>query len=568
MHRSFKHVQEKTVQEKIAQEKTVQEKTVQETLGCEHLVWETPEGRRILDRLSFTLGQEKTALVGDNGAGKSTLARILVGELEPTSGWVRRRGRIGWLPQGVTATDRPTRPQSDEPTRRSVAEMLGIAAQLDAMAAIENGACDEHYFEQVGDAWDVEEKAKAQLDRLGLRELDLRAPLSRLSGGEGKRVQLAGCLLLEPDLLVLDEPTNHLDSASRHLLYDVLDGFPRGLLVISHDRALLKRLERTLELSPLGLRAYGGGWDVYRRQVEIEKQAAAHRLEVASSRLGRQERAAQEAKERQASKSAGGKRAAARRGASRLEIQGAKRQAQRTVARLGVAHERRIAEARESLEAARSGVRSSASVRLKAGNVEVPSSKVLAEIDGVNMIFGERRMWPEPGISLKVIGPERLALIGDSGCGKSTLARILVGELKPHQGQARLAVSRFAWLDQQCRILPAKTPLLKGMVATNPALTTQEVYWLMDRFCLGRDAVDRRPEELSGGERMRAALACLLGIGSPPPLLVLDEPTNNLDVSTVEVLEEALAAFRGALIVISHDQCFLEAVGVERELSL
>ena len=549
--------------------------TAQETLGCENLVWETPEGRRILDGLSFTLGHEKTALVGDNGAGKSTLARILVGELKPTSGLVRRQGRIGWLPQGSIgrSTGAHIEPQNvesqcAEPSGVSVADILGITVQLDAIQAIESGACDDIYFERLNDQWDVEEKAKIQLDRLGLRSLELRAPADRLSGGEGKRVALAGCLLREPDLLVLDEPTNHLDSASRALLYEVLETFPRGLLVISHDRALLNRLEKTLELSPLGLRVYGGGWNFYRQQVEVEKQAAAHRLEVASSRLARQERAAQEAKERQASRSAGGKRAATRRGASRLEIQGAKRQAQRTVARLGVAHERRIAEARESLESARSGVRTSESVRLNGGTVEVPSGKVVAEIEGVNMTFGERRLWPAPGISLKLVGPERLALTGHSGSGKSTLARILVGDLKPHQGKARLGVSHFAWLDQQCDILPSGVPLLQGMVATNPALTTQEVYWLMDRFCLGRDAVDRRPEELSGGERMRAALACLMGTGSPPPLLILDEPTNNLDVSTVEVLEEALAAFRGALMVISHDRCFLEAVDVDRELDL
>ena len=549
MHRAIKHTQA----------------TTQETLGCENLVWETPEGRRILDRLSFTLGPEKTALVGDNGAGKSTLARILVGELEPTSGRVRRRGRIGWLPQGSTV---PAPSPRSESSSGSIAEILGIASQLEALQAIESGACDDVYFERVGDQWDVEDKAKIHLDRLGLRELDLRAPADQLSGGEGKRVALAGCLLLEPDLLVLDEPTNHLDTASRNLLYDVLETFPRGLLVISHDRALLNRLEKTLELSPLGLRVYGGCWDFYRQQVEIEKQAAAHRLEVASNRLARQQRAAQEAKERQASRSAGGKRAAARRGASKLEIQGAKRQAQRTGARLGLAHERRIAEARDTLESARSGVRKSESVRLSGGGVEVPAGKVLAEIEDVNMIYGERRLWPVPGISLKLVGPVRLALTGHSGSGKSTLARILVGELKPHQGKARLGVSHFAWLDQQCRLLPTGIPLLEGMVATNPTLTTREVYWLMDRFCLGRGAADRRPEELSGGERMRAAVACLMGTGSPPPLLVLDEPTNNLDVSTVEVLEEALAAFEGALIVISHDRCFLEAVGVDREVAL
>ncbi len=540
-------------------------RTAEEILACEDLTWETPEGRRILDRLTFALGSEKTALVGDNGCGKSTLARLLVGHLEPTSGLVRRQGRMGWLPQGLIGSGSGPR---DGPVIQSVAQALGIEPLLDAIAAIENGACDDVFFERVGDHWDVEERANAQLDRLGLRDIDLRAPMDRLSGGEGKRVALAGCLLAEPDLLVLDEPTNHLDAASRNLLYGVLDDFRQGLLVISHDRALLKRMEKTLELSTLGLRAYGGGWDFYREQVEGQRRAALHRLEVASTRLARQQRAAQEAKERQAGKAAGGKRAAARRGASKIEIQGAKRQAQRTLARLGQAHEKRILEAKETLNSARSEVRPTTAVRLKLGQVDVPSGKIVAEIEGVNMRFGGRWLWPEPGLNLKIVGPERLALTGASGCGKSTLARILVGELKAQKGRVRLALSRFAWLDQHCRMLPPGVPLAEGMIATNPELTTQEVYWLMDRFCLGRQAVTRLPEELSGGERMRAALACLFGAGDPPPLLVLDEPTNNLDLSTVRVLEEALAAFTGALIVISHDGCFLEAVGVDRNLRL
>ena len=530
----------------------------QEVLACENLAWETPEGRVLFQGLDLALGAEKTALVGDNGVGKTTLVRLLVGELEPYAGKVHRQGHVAWLPQGIEAR-----------AGESIADALGVSACMEAMAAIEGGAYDDHLFEVVGERWDLPQRAEALLDGLGLPNLDFQLPIDRLSGGEAMRVALAGCLLAEPNLLVLDEPTNHLDTAARTVLYRILDRCRHGLLVISHDRSLLRRMERTLELSPLGLRSYGGGWDAYREQVRVEQEAARHDAEVAAARLNRQKRAVQEARERQARRAAGGKRAAARTGLSKLEIQAAKRQAQRTSGRLGKLHEQRIDEARKALETARDKVREREVVRPGIGECAVPTGKVVIEAEGVNMRWGEGPwLWTESGIALRLTGPARLALEGASGCGKSTLARILVGDLEPTRGRIHRGVDRLAWLDQRCRILPSGVPLREGMLQGNPDLSLREVYWSLDRFGLRREAGERPPETLSGGERMRAALAYLLGSGRPPRLLVLDEPTNNLDVSTVEVLEQALADYGGALIVISHDPDFVEALGVEERVGL
>ena len=218
-------------------------------------------------------------------------------------------------------------------------------------------------------------------------------------------------------------------------------------------------------------------------------------------------------------------------------------------------------------------MREEVSVRLELGASTVPAGKIVIEAEGVNHRWGgegETRsdawLWPEPGLDLRLVGPGRLALEGPSGCGKSTLARLLIGELEPERGHIRRADLPIAWLDQRCRLLDDGVPLLESLRRGDPTIEAREVYWSLDRFGLGRRAATRTPETLSGGERMRAALASLFGVGRPPRLLVLDEPTNNLDIETVELLEEALAAYRGALILISHDPDFVEAVGVDRTM--
>ncbi|MEM1202890.1 MAG: ABC-F family ATP-binding cassette domain-containing protein [Acidobacteriota bacterium] len=521
--------------------------------------WATPEGRQIFQGLTFHLGTEKTGLVGGNGVGKTTLARLLVGELTPTQGSLRRTGTLGWLPQSAASLP------------GTVAERLGIEKVLEAISAIEGGAVDDHLFETVGEGWDVEARARFWLEHLGLpelgrSELGFTEPMGTLSGGEAMRVALAGCLLKEPDLLVLDEPTNHLDAGARAALHGVLDQHKGGLLVISHDRALLRRMERTLELSSRGLRSYGGGFDHYREQLAIEDRAAKHRVETATKQLEGQRRAAQDAAERQARRGSSGKRAALRKGRSKLEIQGARRQAERTTGRLGAVHDERIESARGQLEEARALQRVQTQVRLDFGQTAVPAGRTVLEAEGLNVRFGDRWLWTR-NVDVRLVGPMRLALQGANGSGKTTLARLLIGELEPHRGRLRLNETRVAWLDQRTQFLPDGRSLVEAMRLANPSLSTQEAYWGLDALGLGRAFASRLPETLSGGERMRATLACLFNSQEPPRLLVVDEPTNNLDLQTVEVLERALASYQGAMIVISHDQDFLDALGLQERLS-
>src|SRR6476469_9689643 len=219
---------------------------------CAGLSFSWPDGTPVLTDLSFSVAAGRTGLVAPNGAGKSTLLRLVAGELTPDAGAVTVEGLLGYLPQTLPLTAPLTG-----------AEVLEVAPVVAALAAIEAGDASEENFAAVGNDWDVEERARVQLDRLGLGEVTLDRPLGTLSGGQVVSLGLAAQLLKQPDVLLLDEPTNNLDRAARHRLYDVLGAWAGCLLLVSHDRVLLDRMDRIAELGPSAITFFGGNFAAY-----------------------------------------------------------------------------------------------------------------------------------------------------------------------------------------------------------------------------------------------------------------------------------------------------------------
>ena len=510
----------------------------------------TADGRDLFNNIDIAFGPERTGLIGRNGVGKTTLLRLIAGELTPRAGTVQRTGTIGVLRQTV-------QPAAGE----TVADAFGATEALACLARVLSGAGS------VADAaeadWSLEARIAQALASVGLGGLDLARPLATLSGGERTRAALAALIARRPDMILLDEPTNNLDRAGRAAVADAIAGWTGGAIVISHDRDLLRRMDRIVELSTLRAKVYGGNWEHFSDCKASEAAAAERALDVAQREAAAVERRIRAASERKAHRDSAGKRAALSRGDSKMAIDARAEQAQRSQGGAIRLAARQRAEATEAVEAARASVE-----QLRALTVAIPptglsANRSLLALEAVSAGVDRPVI---RSLSLALTGPERVAVIGPNGSGKTTLLRVAMGELQPRAGRVRRS-GRAVMLDQQVAILDREATLVENFRQLNPGCTQQDGHASLARFLFRGDAALRQPGDLSGGEMLRAGLACVLGT-RPPELLVLDEPTNHLDLDSIAAVEAALADFDGALLVVSHDEDFLNAIGIERRLML
>ncbi|MGH8792502.1 MAG: ABC-F family ATP-binding cassette domain-containing protein [Stackebrandtia sp.] len=509
-----------------------------------------PDGAKVFDGLEFVASDGRTALIGANGAGKTTLLRLLTGELKPARGFVAVSGELAYLPQEL-----PLRLDA------RVDELLGVAEARKALRAIESGDADAAHFAAVGDDWDVEERARAQLDRLGLDHVELDRTVSGLSGGESMLVGLAGRLLRRPRVLVLDEPTNNLDVTARRRLYRAVDEFAGTLLIVSHDRELLRRVDAVAELRDGRVRTFEGGFDAYERAIAIEQEAAERMVRVAKADVDKQKRELVDVQVKLARRTRYGKKMYEQKREPRAVMKERKRQAQVSAAKLKDGHQDDLDQAKQRLNQAEEKVRDDAEIRVDLPETEVPAGRDVFVAQGVDR-WG---LWGEAGFDLHVRGPERIGLLGANGAGKTTLLRMLAGELEPDRGSLRmLAPARY--LPQRLELLDDALSVFDNVKRLAPDRPDALLRNRLARFLFRGDKVMQPAATLSGGERLRAALAAVVLAEPTPQLLMLDEPTNNLDLAGVKQLEQALTAFQGALIAVSHDPAFLRAIGVTRWL--
>jgi ATPase subunit of ABC transporter with duplicated ATPase domains len=534
-------------------------KTSDVRVVAERLAYSLADGRTLFSDLTLGFARERTGLVGANGTGKSTLVRLLAGELRPSAGTVVRAGTLGYLPQDFQVR-----------ANLPLAGVLGIADRLARVDRVLAGEASAEDLDSVGADWDLRVRAEAVLARLGLSHLEPDRPALDVSGGEATRVALAGVLLAEPDFLLLDEPTNNLDAAGREALYAFVEGWTGGLLAVSHDRGLLRRMDRIVELAPAGARVYGGGYDLYREQRAAEADAAARELAGAEAALRAARREAQRMRERQARRDSRGKREAAAGGAPKILLGMMKERAEGTGARVRETGARLVKDGRARLDAARARVDEQARLALDLPSAAVPAGKVVVELDGVACRHPGAASPVLAGVSLRITGPERVAIVGPNGSGKTTLLRLVTGDLRPSAGTVRvgLAPHEVAFFAQHARRLRDDASVLENYRAANPEVDETAARHALARFLFEGDAVHQSAGSLSGGQRLRAALACALNGWHPPRLLLLDEPTNHLDLDSLEALEQVLRGYDGALLVVSHDAAFLGAVGIERRVEL
>ncbi|HEX5568055.1 MAG TPA: ATP-binding cassette domain-containing protein [Streptomyces sp.] len=512
-----------------------------------HFTW--PDGTPVFEDLHLTVGPGRTGLIGLNGTGKSTLLKLLAGELAPARGSVRASGEVGHLPQNAPLD-----------TALRVDEALGIASVRAALHAIEGGDVREENFTAVGDDWDVEERARAALDQLGLGHIGLDRTVGEVSGGEAVLLRLAALLLRRPEVLLLDEPTNNLDLSARHRLYDAVAAWNGVLVVVSHDRELLRRVDRIAELREGGVRWYGGNLDAYEEALAVEQEAAERALGAAEADLRRQRRELADAHEKLAKRVRYGNKMYAAKREPKIVMNARKREAQVSAGKHRILHEERLREARERLEEAVEAVRDDDEIRVDLPYTAVPRGRTVLTLLDLELRCGARA-------ALELRGPERVALVGRNGSGKTTLLRTIAGQVGPVAGEA-VAHVPLRYLPQRLDVLDDALTVAENVARFAPEATENRVRARLARFLFRGARADRRAGTLSGGERFRAALAALMLAEPAPQLLMLDEPTNNLDMASVRQLTSALAGYEGALVVASHDVPFLRDIGITRWLRL
>ena len=517
-----------------------------------------PGGNLLFNHINLTIQSSiKSALVGSNGMGKSTLLKIIAGEIQPLNGSINIQGDIFYVPQMFGNCNHLT-----------IAECLKIDQKLNALQKITNGEVDEIYFEMLNDEWDIEERSHQALEHWGLENFELTQKLEGLSGGQKTKVFLAGIQINQPDIIIMDEPTNHLDLDGRKLLYDLIDKTNSTVVIVSHDRTLLNLVDTIFELSNQGIATYGGNYDFYAEQKEIEGEALQNDIHSKERALKKAKEKERETLERKQKLDSRGKGKQEKSGVARIMINTLRNNAEKNTSKLKSVHAEKISGISGDLRDLRSSLKNSDQMKVNFNDSNLHSGKILVAAENINFTYGKGRLWKE-NISFELRSGDRISVKGPNGSGKTTLIKLLLGNIEPSEGKVNRAAFNSIYIDQEYSMIDHESTLYDFVQTFNDsALQESEVKTLLSRFLFGKDTWDKKCGVLSGGERLRVLLCGLSVSNNAPDMIILDEPTNNLDLQNVEILTNSIKDYHGTLLVISHDEVFLNEIGVSNEVLL
>ena len=500
---------------------------------------------------------DKVALIGNNGAGKSTLLQIMAGSLLPSAGLVKTGSAPYYLPQLFGQFN-----------DLNVAQALGAENKLKALQEIMDGNMTDKNLAILDDDWTIEERCKEALLQWQLGHLDLAQKMDTLSGGQKTKVFLAGIAVNNPGIVLLDEPSNHLDILSRNILYDYINSTKDTLIIVSHDRKLLNLLNTVYELRKDGITAYGGNYDFYVEQKRIENNALNDDVKNKEKALRKAKEIERESLERQQKLDARGKKKQEKAGLPTISMKTFKNNAEKTNARIKSTHANKLNSISQELNELRASMAGIDKIKIDLDDPAFYKGKILIAAKDINYNYGAHFLWKDD-LNFQVNSGERIALKGPNGSGKTTLIKLILGELLPGKGTVERAEIKAIYIDQDYSLINNNLTVFEQAQLYNPGILYEhEIKIRLNRFLFTKESWDKPCSALSGGEKMRLMLCCLTINNQSPGMLIFDEPTNNLDIQNIEILTAAINDYNGAVLVVSHDEYFLEQIGIEKIIDL
>ncbi|MCE9162729.1 ABC-F family ATP-binding cassette domain-containing protein [Bacteroides ovatus] len=538
------------------------------SISIQQISYIHPDKEVLFSDLNFAISKgQKLGLVGNNGCGKSTLLQIIAGQLSPSSGVIVRPDDLYYIPQHFGQYDSLT-----------IAQALQIERKQQALHAILAGDVSNENFTILNDDWNIEERSIAALDLWGLGQFTLSYPMNLLSGGEKTRVFLAGMDIHHPSVILMDEPTNHLDSSGRQRLYDWVEKYRSTLLVVSHDRTLLNLLPEICELEKHQINYYGGNYEFYKEQKTLMQEALQQRIKEKEKALGIARKVARETAERRDKQNVRGEKSNIRKGVPRIVLNALQGKSEKSTSKLTGVHQEKAEKLTNERNQLRGSLSPTAALKTDFNSSSLHTGKILVTAKEINFSYhsnsinndiqensiSKQQLWQAP-VSFQLKSGDRLRIEGANGSGKTTLLKLITGQLQPQEGTLTRTDFSYVYLNQEYSIIDDRNSILEQAYAFNSRnLPEHEIKIILNRYLFPASEWDKSCRKLSGGEKMRLAFCCLMISNNTPDMFILDEPTNNLDIQSIEIITATIKNYAGTVIAISHDNYFIQEIGVEQ----
>ena len=538
------------------------------SISIQQISYIHPDKEVLFSDLNFAISKgQKLGLVGNNGCGKSTLLQIIAGQLSPSSGVIVRPDDLYYIPQHFGQYDSLT-----------IAQALQIEHKQQALHAILSGDASNENFVILDDDWNIEERSIAALDLWGLGQFTLSYPMNLLSGGEKTRVFLTGMDIHHPSVVLMDEPTNHLDSSGRQRLYDWVEKYRSTLLVVSHDRTLLNLLPEICELEKHQINYYGGNYEFYKEQKTLMQEALQQRIEEKEKALRIARKVARETAERRDKQNVRGEKSNIKKGVPRIVLNALQGKSEKSTSKLTGVHQEKAEKLTNERNQLRGSLSPTAALKTDFNSSSLHTGKILVTAKEINFSYhsnsvsndiqensiSKQQLWQAP-VSFQLKSGDRLRIEGANGSGKTTLLKLITGQLQPQEGTLTRTDFSYVYLNQEYSIIDDRNSILEQAYAFNSRnLPEHEIKIILNRYLFPASEWDKSCRKLSGGEKMRLAFCCLMISNNTPDMFILDEPTNNLDIQSIEIITATIKNYAGTVIAISHDNYFIQEIGVEQ----